>query len=203
EPGDMLYIPPGVAHWGIAEGESITYSIGFRAPSHEDIVCDLSHEISTTMTNDQRYSDPDVQRQNNPGGIGSYALQQSKSIMLDHLTDETIAQWFGKYMTERKYAQDEACDDEISIADWQAALQDGVALWRHPAARLAYRALPQGAYLFADGQVFNCTLPFAELVCQELEFDYKRLQELLVNNDNLNTLTALINQETLLLGDDE
>jgi 50S ribosomal protein L16 3-hydroxylase len=32
EPGDMLYIPPGIAHWGIAEGECITCSIGFRAP---------------------------------------------------------------------------------------------------------------------------------------------------------------------------
>ena len=32
EPGDMLYIPAKLAHWGEAVGESITYSIGFRAP---------------------------------------------------------------------------------------------------------------------------------------------------------------------------
>ena len=29
EPGDVLYLPPGIAHWGIAEGECMTYSLGF------------------------------------------------------------------------------------------------------------------------------------------------------------------------------
>jgi 50S ribosomal protein L16 3-hydroxylase len=38
EPGDMLYLPPGVAHYGIAEGPSFTYSIGFLAPSHQVLV---------------------------------------------------------------------------------------------------------------------------------------------------------------------
>ena len=33
EPGDMLYLPPGVAHWGVAETECLTYSIGFRSPA--------------------------------------------------------------------------------------------------------------------------------------------------------------------------
>ncbi len=32
-PGDILYIPPGVAHWGVALEESLTFSLGFRAPS--------------------------------------------------------------------------------------------------------------------------------------------------------------------------
>lgn len=203
EAGDMLYIPPGVAHWGVAEGESITYSIGFRAPSNADIVCELSQEIAASLTNDQRFSDPDLQVQNNPGEIGGQALQQIKTILLNQLTDETIAQWFGKHMTERKYAEDDAAEEAIEIADWQAALLDGAALWRHPAARLAYHALPQHALLFADGQAFNCTLPFAELVCRELELDYQCLQTLLENNDNLHTLNALINQESLLLDDDE
>src|ERR1051325_3777869 len=39
EPGDMLYVPPGVAHWGEAvDGPFFTYSIGFVAPSHEALV---------------------------------------------------------------------------------------------------------------------------------------------------------------------
>ncbi|MGZ3441329.1 MAG: cupin domain-containing protein, partial [Polyangia bacterium] len=38
EAGDMLYLPPGVAHHGVAEGPSFTYSIGFLAPSHEELV---------------------------------------------------------------------------------------------------------------------------------------------------------------------
>lgn len=38
EPGDMLYLPPGVAHHGVAEGPCFTYSIGFLAPSHAELV---------------------------------------------------------------------------------------------------------------------------------------------------------------------
>ena len=38
EPGDVLYVPPGVAHWGLALGEAITYSLGFRAPSVGDLM---------------------------------------------------------------------------------------------------------------------------------------------------------------------
>ena len=34
----MLYLPPGVAHEGTAIGECITYSIGFRAPTHQELL---------------------------------------------------------------------------------------------------------------------------------------------------------------------
>jgi 50S ribosomal protein L16 3-hydroxylase len=36
--GDMLYLPPGIAHEGIAIGECMTYSIGFRAPSYQPLL---------------------------------------------------------------------------------------------------------------------------------------------------------------------
>ena len=37
DPGDMLYLPPGVAHEGVAESECLTWSIGFRAPSDAEL----------------------------------------------------------------------------------------------------------------------------------------------------------------------
>jgi 50S ribosomal protein L16 3-hydroxylase len=41
EPGDMLYLPPGWAHDGIAEGECMTYSVGFRVPERADLAQEL------------------------------------------------------------------------------------------------------------------------------------------------------------------
>jgi 50S ribosomal protein L16 3-hydroxylase len=38
EPGDMLYLPPGVAHHGVAETECLTWSVGFRAPADRELV---------------------------------------------------------------------------------------------------------------------------------------------------------------------
>lgn len=37
DPGDMLYLPPGWAHDGIAEGECMTYSVGFRVPERAEL----------------------------------------------------------------------------------------------------------------------------------------------------------------------
>lgn len=46
EPGDMLYLPPRWAHDGIAEGECMTYSIGFRSPSLTGLAQDLLTRLS-------------------------------------------------------------------------------------------------------------------------------------------------------------
>jgi 50S ribosomal protein L16 3-hydroxylase len=46
-PGDVLYLPPGVAHWGSAEdSDCITWSVGFRAPSPVDILGRLADQAA-------------------------------------------------------------------------------------------------------------------------------------------------------------
>src|SRR5690606_19806561 len=95
EPGDMLYIPPGIAHWGTAEGDDcMTYSIGFRAPSHADIIADIGQEIALSVADDLRFTDPDLSLQDNPGEISAKAIDQVRDIVLQHLTNEKIAFWF-------------------------------------------------------------------------------------------------------------
>lgn len=200
EPGDMLYIPPGVAHWGIAEGESITYSVGFRAPSHADILCELAHDVAEQLTEDQRFSDPELKAQRNPGEINATVLQNLRQILLAHLTEENLAQWFGKYMTERKYLEDTEAPEPMDADEWQTAMrEENLLLWRHPAARFAFHQSPQQTLLFVDGQAFNCSLPLAELLCQATEVDWPALEPLLDDPRNIATLTILVNQESLLL----
>jgi 50S ribosomal protein L16 3-hydroxylase len=59
EPGDMLYLPPGVAHEGVAVGESLTYSIGFRAPTYQELLEPwLGLRESATVAG--RYADPGI-----------------------------------------------------------------------------------------------------------------------------------------------
>lgn len=200
EQGDMLYIPPGVAHWGVAEGNCMTYSIGFRAPSHADILTELSQDIASTLTNDLRFSDPQLTLQNNPGEINSQAIAQIQQILQQHFTAENIAHWFGKHMTERKYG-DEPIDseDELDGDDWQAALADGNMLWRHPAARFAFHKDADSAQLFADGQAIPCSIALAELVCREVEISWAMLKPLVQDLHDRAAITQLINQESLLV----
>jgi len=64
EPGDMLYLPPGIAHRGVAEGPCFTYSIGFLAPSHGELVQSffeyLGASLGARIDPDARYQDPDL-----------------------------------------------------------------------------------------------------------------------------------------------
>jgi 50S ribosomal protein L16 3-hydroxylase len=201
EAGDMLYIPPGIAHWGTAEGEDcMTYSIGFRAPSHSDILSEAGQEIALNITNDLRYTDPNPKPQANPGEISAETIAQLQQIIQQHLTAENIAYWFGKYMTERKYL--EHTDEEpleIDADDWQSALAEGQLLWRHPAARLAFHSDDKGTFLFADGEAINCSRPLAELLCAHSEITWTQLKSLIEDPFDVAALSQLINQETLLV----
>ncbi len=200
EPGDMLYIPPGVAHLGVAEGDCMTYSIGFRAPSQADIINELSHEIASTLTNDLRFSDPHLTLQQNPGEIGAEAIANIQQILQQHFTAENIAVWFGKHMTERKYAFDEAePEEELDADDWLAALAEGNMLWRHPAARLAFHTDEKGTLLFADGSAGCCSRELAELLCKEVEISWAQIKPFVSDQADRGLITNLINQETLLV----
>ncbi|MFN3566120.1 MAG: cupin domain-containing protein, partial [Burkholderiaceae bacterium] len=59
EPGDLLYLPPGVAHEGVALGESVTCSIGFRAPAWQELVEPWFAALAERARVDGRYRDPD------------------------------------------------------------------------------------------------------------------------------------------------
>jgi 50S ribosomal protein L16 3-hydroxylase len=58
EPGDMLYLPPGVAHEGVALGESITCSVGARAPAWQELVEPWHLALADATTIAGRYRDP-------------------------------------------------------------------------------------------------------------------------------------------------
>src|SRR5882672_8323909 len=62
-PGDMLYLPPGFAHDGVAVDACYTYSIGFRAPSHRELVSQFLIFLEERLNPPGRYEDPDLATQ--------------------------------------------------------------------------------------------------------------------------------------------
>lgn len=69
EPGDLLYLPPGCAHDGVALGDCMTYSIGFRAPSHQELAEQFLVFLQDRITREGMYADPDLTPQPRPGRI--------------------------------------------------------------------------------------------------------------------------------------
>jgi 50S ribosomal protein L16 3-hydroxylase len=75
EPGDMLYLPPQYAHDGIAIGECMTYSVGFRAPAFQELGEAFLHFMSESIDLPGRYSDPDLKATTKPAEIGNELLE--------------------------------------------------------------------------------------------------------------------------------
>jgi 50S ribosomal protein L16 3-hydroxylase len=69
EPGDLLYLPPGTAHEGIAEGPCITYSIGFRAPAYQELLDPWLASFAEHREIAGRYTDPGLRPTMHPGRL--------------------------------------------------------------------------------------------------------------------------------------
>ena len=81
EPGDMLYVPPGLSHEGVALEEALTYSVGFRAPSHRALVAAFAERLLASTPEDRLYGDPDLQPAAARGDIEPKALVRMRRII--------------------------------------------------------------------------------------------------------------------------
>lgn len=174
EPGDMLYVPPRIAHRGTAVGDDcMTYSIGFRAPSRAELIGNWAEEMSASLPDQDRYSDPDLAQQDNPGEIGTEAIAQLHSMITEQVLDQSrFMQWFGRYSTIPKNPDiDWRPDTPADADDVRQYLAEGAALIRNPASRFSFiRDTPSSVLLFVDGECFACTgeeAVFAERICAE------------------------------------
>jgi 50S ribosomal protein L16 3-hydroxylase len=172
EPGDILYLPPRVAHNGVAVGDDcMTYSIGFRAPSRRELVAGWAENLVAGLGDDDRYTDPDLPAQDNPGEITAEALARLHGMIAEALHDrDAFARWFGQFTSLPKNTEiDWRPDSPIAPADVRRLLATGTALLRNPASRFAFvRQRQPSVVLFADGRSFPCTgetAAFAERLC--------------------------------------
>jgi 50S ribosomal protein L16 3-hydroxylase len=102
-PGDLLYLPPNIAHDGVAESECTTYSIGFRAPSAQELAFHFLNFLQDELKLTGMYSDPDLRAQTHPAEMGNAMVRQT-ARMLKKLTwdNDTCARFLGNYLTEPK-----------------------------------------------------------------------------------------------------
>lgn len=167
EPGDILYVPPGVAHDGVAVGDDcMTYSIGFRAPARAELISHFADDVLEHVDEDDLYRDSLLTPQDNPGEITPDALARLQAMVIERIADPArFARWFGSYVSAAKYPEvDWRPDESLSAADIRQAIASGIPLLRNPASRFAFaRQEGGGVLLFADGASFACSGDMAVL----------------------------------------
>lgn len=171
EPGDMLYLPPGVPHDGVAfGGPCMTFSIGMRAPSQAELTGDLADYLAERLSDEQRYADPDLAPAKAVGEIDAAALARLRTALpfAAGLDEDTLRDWFGRFITRYRNAQAPVpADKPMGGSALLKQLGAGAQLLRHPWARLAWSRYRQGALLFANGHVYAASPALAQRLCAE------------------------------------
>lgn len=154
-PGDMLYVPPGVAHWGEAITEGITYSIGFRAPSQAEALVDFAQFVAERGNEFERYSDQNLTARKDPFRLAPEDIDRIQALLTTITQDRAlITEWFGRYMTEPKYEPIPG-EEHLLNAETIAHHLQRQPLLRNDSARLAY--VP--GCLFVEGEEVRSKLP--------------------------------------------
>ena len=206
EPGDILYLPPKIAHHGIALDSCLTYSIGFRAPGMRDLVGGFLAYLMDDLDPDARYADPDLSVQDNPGEITATALSKVRNCLLQQLSTDAgmIESWFGRFITEPKPGFEAVpAEKGLSAAQIETHLSSGGRLTRNPGSRFAYVDHGSGeTALFVDGQEFVLgpeAAFLAPLLCRYRTLDAARLQSALTQPAAHALLVDLINEGYLII----
>ncbi len=171
EPGDMLYLPPGVPHDGVAfGGPCMTFSIGMRAPSQAELTGDLADYIAEHLPDELRYADPDLKPANATGEIDRAAIERLKDALpfAAALRDDMLRDWFGRFITRYRNAQQPAPPDKpLTEAALAKQLDAGAQLLRHPWSRLAWSRGKSGCTLYASGHAYPATPALAQQLCEQ------------------------------------
>ncbi|MDH4612587.1 cupin domain-containing protein [Pseudomonas sp. BN102] len=205
EPGDMLYLPPRLAHFGIAEDDCMTYSVGFRAPSAAEVLTHFTDFLAQFLPDEERYSDAGAAPVSDPHQIQHDALERLKSLLSEHMSDERLLlTWFGQFMTEPRYPELVA-GAEVEEDDFLGAVEDGAVLVRNPSARLAWSEVDADLVLFASGQ--SRLLPgslreLLKLICAADALHLENLGQWLADDEGRKLLLELVKQGSLEFADE-
>ncbi|MFV0477770.1 MAG: JmjC domain-containing protein [Parahaliea sp.] len=155
DPGDILYIPPKMAHWGIARGDCTTFSLGFRAPRRHDLLARLTDHILEHDINDELMNDPGRALNHQPGKISKEDLQAVRKQVYALLDAEDSSRWFGELISEPRYPIEEAPYSDEQLSQY---LQGTITLQQNPASRLAWTDTSGGQIcIFGNGFSYETT----------------------------------------------
>ncbi|MCY7293984.1 cupin domain-containing protein [Alteromonas sp. a30] len=110
ESGDIIYIPPGFPHNGIALTECLNYSVGFRAPSQVQLLDNFTNYCLEHQLAEQRYQDPDLALREHSAEMTMLELTKLRALLKNAIDSPSFESWFLSFNSSLALN----CDDENS-----------------------------------------------------------------------------------------
>lgn len=147
EEGDMLYLPPHIGHYGIAQSQDcMTYSFGYRSYQGQELWDSLGEHASEHEQFKQLYQDPNWSQLKHTAEIQQPAWQQAQVLLHQLINDErTMKSWFGCFATRLDQQAEQQLpapieEDELpELIDFIQSLKQETGLERDPCCRFAYQ----------------------------------------------------------------
>lgn len=199
-PGDLLYVPPGLAHYGVAEDDCLTFSFGFRMPNLAEMTDRLSEQFAKNSVLTNPLVDITRIKTNAIGEINNSEFSYLKTQLLDYLTqapefDAAIM----AYMSESKYPNSIPEPDEIVVDDLLEVINGGYQLILEPASRLLYRQQDQLLDFWANGENICISQSFQAQLKQIADGASLTFDEEFNHTDILEDIVLLLNQAVIML----
>ncbi|BFL84419.1 cupin domain-containing protein [Shewanella baltica] len=206
EKGDMLYIPPGFPHCGETLTVAMSYSIGFRAPSQQELISEVADYLLDNNLGQQRFTS---QTEPSSAGIVSQDHQVGIMSLLSQLSQDPNSYQIvlGKLLSQNRFELD-LCEGEeaYSIEDLQDAFAQGAGISRIgglKVLRLENDATPR---LFINGDVHELLNTPADVIAQlsdNVSLSADEATEICQHEEVQALLLKLINQGFFYLSDSE
>ncbi len=152
--GDILYVPPGVAHWGISVGESTCFSIGFRAPRLADLLSRWTDVCLESLADHRLLHDGGRGIAERPGEISTPDIDNAITQLRSLLAREDDPLWFGEVVTEIEL---DTPDKKSLRRSLQRARRPRARVNIAGEARVAWQDLGANLRVFVNGQSQRCS----------------------------------------------
>lgn len=207
EAGDMLYLPENVAHYGIGLEDCMTFSIGFRSPSHADLLTGYVDDHIADLTDNLRFNDPELSPDQNPGEISSAAIDRVQEILLSQFKDKSkVADWFGRFITEYLNDFESQPDNLLSTNEFIETFKITGVLRRVAAVRANYLSgSNSNLSLYINGMKYNTKADTEEIVklfCNQHLITYQDIKHIIDDKNALEFLCELYNNGYLEFSDE-
>jgi len=182
EPGDMLYLPPLIAHEGVAVGECITCSVGFRTPDPRELCASFITRLSPDELDRIRYTDPDLQTPEHLGEIPEEAREQLRRKAQGLFAEGgAFDRWIGCFVTHPLREVGPVGTAGVkTIVELAHHLERGMTLRRSAPSHFAwFRDRDENVRLFVGGEDYplgSNGAEVAELLCGRRSLDAAALQ---------------------------
>ncbi|MFV5547711.1 JmjC domain-containing protein [Acinetobacter oleivorans] len=199
-PGDLLYVPPGMAHYGVAEDECLTFSFGFRMPNVAGMMERISDQFSANSLLQNPVVDIARQQISQIGEINTSELSHLKDLVLAQLQDSAaLDAAIMSYMSEPKYPDNIPEADEIEADDLKEILHEGYEVLLEPASRLLYTEKNGTLNFWGNGEALFIAESFEQKLKGIANGESLAFDNQFNDDETLENVAHLLNESILML----